>query len=160
MTYHHIEQLSDRKGEKVALLLTAENLGGLIFAALPAYIITANWPVLLRIVVVAVSAVGGIAATLDLGGMTFYERVLWAARGLIQTQVQGARIGPNQLPGTITRSQIDGALPVGGVVHRVVQHSPIILPVQPSPSAKPGDVAEILSIPVVAQNEEDLHADS
>src|SRR5215210_2586522 len=44
----------------------------------------------------------GVLATLEVGGLAFYERVTWAVRGTIARRATGERITPEQLIGAPT----------------------------------------------------------
>src|SRR5688500_16942950 len=99
MPYQHIEQITERKGEKIAMFLTLENATGMIITAMPVYIVTGAMPFVLRVMLMAAAATLGIVATLDIGGMPLYERVLWRVRGVLRQRVNGRRITPEQLVG-------------------------------------------------------------
>lgn len=115
MPYHHIEEIQSRKSEKIAMFLTIENAMGLILAALPAYLISANFPFVLRILVVGAAALLGIVATLEVGGMTFYERVVWRVRGALRQRVGPRTLTPDQLIGSVTVRR-DRPLAIGGPI--------------------------------------------
>jgi hypothetical protein len=99
MPYEHIEEILSRKSEKIALFLTVENAIGLIVAALPAYLLSQGLPFVLRILVVGAAALLGIVATLDVGGLTLFERIVWRVRGMLRMRVSGDTITPDQLSG-------------------------------------------------------------
>lgn len=100
MAYQHIEELRNRKNEKIALFLTAENFAGLLAVGLPVYLLTANVESLwLRLPAVAMAAMLGITVTLDAGGMALYERLLWLVRGRLRRLVRGCHIRPAQFTG-------------------------------------------------------------
>lgn len=99
MPYHHIEQIHERKGEKVALMLTAENMAGLVVGALPLYLLTSDLPFWLRAVILLLGGLLGVIATLEIGGLTPAARFTWLIRGLLRMRLHGARIIPEQLPG-------------------------------------------------------------
>jgi hypothetical protein len=116
MPYQHIEEIQTRKGEKIALFLTIENAMGLILAAFPAYLISIAMPFVLRILIVGAAALLGVLATLDVGGMAFYERLAWRVRGYLRQQLASAIITPEQLAGGTPMVYRDRPLPVGGPV--------------------------------------------
>jgi hypothetical protein len=116
MPYQQIEEIQTRKGEKIALFLTIENAMGLILAAFPAYLISIAMPFVLRILVVGAAALLGVLATLDVGGMAFYERLAWRVRGSLRHQLASATITPEQLAGGTSMVYRDRPLPVGGPV--------------------------------------------
>lgn len=115
MPYQHIEEIQSRKSEKIALFLTVENALGLILTALPAYLISNGLPFVLRILVVGAAAFLGVIATLDVGGMTFYERMVWRVRGALRQRVGGRTIMPDQLVGS-SNVRHDRPLAVGGPI--------------------------------------------
>jgi hypothetical protein len=118
MPYDHLEEIQSRKGEKIAMFLTLENAFGLILLAFPAYLISAGMPFVLRVLIVVAAAALGVAATLDLGGLTLYERVIWSVRGAFRRRLQGDRITPAQLVGAAVVAHADRPLPRGGPVRR------------------------------------------
>lgn len=119
MPYQHIEQITERKGEKIALFLTAENAAGLMLAALPVYLITGGLPFWLRAVALGLAAILGVVATLDIGGLALYERVVWRVRGLIRQRVSGRTVRPEQLAGATPATRRERALRAGGPIQIV-----------------------------------------
>lgn len=75
MPHEMIDEIQSRKGEKVALFLTFENAAGLILGVLPAFILSGALPWWLRILIVLAAGAVGVLATLEVGGLAFYERV-------------------------------------------------------------------------------------
>jgi hypothetical protein len=127
MSYVQLPQIDDRKSEKMAVLLTAENMAGLLLVAGPVYLATTGWGFLPRIVALVLAAVVGVTLTLSVGGMPLYARLLWQLRGVIWQHVQGGDIHPEALPGAVQRSERGVVLPVQGVarvVHRVPPQPP------------------------------------
>lgn len=116
MSYHHIEQITERKGEKIALFLTAENAAGMMLVALPVYLISSGMPFWLRLIALATAAALGVVATLDVGGMALYERVIWRARGLIRRRLLGRRITPEMLAGAARPARRERVLRAGGPI--------------------------------------------
>ena len=99
MAYEQLEQISARKGEKIAAFLTIENAAGLLLTVLPAYLLSGSLPLLLRALVLGAAAALGIGATLEFRGLALYERLLWRGRGLLRVRLQSRRITPEQLVG-------------------------------------------------------------
>jgi hypothetical protein len=118
-----IDEIQSRKGEKVALFLTFENAAGLILGVLPAFLLSGALPWWLRILIVGAAGAVGVLATLEVGGLAFYERLVWAARGAISQHAAGDRITPEQLVGARAVGRRDRALPIDGPV-RVVTMRP------------------------------------
>ncbi len=118
MAYEQLEEILSRRSEKIAMFLTLENAFGLILVALPCYAISAGMPLIIRIPIVITAAALGIAATLDVGGLTFYERLLWGARGLVRRWMQGDRITPTMLSGNTPPIHALRPLPRGGPIRR------------------------------------------
>lgn len=116
MSYRHIEQITERRGEKIALFLTAENAAGMMLAALPVYLISSNMPFWLRLIALALAAALGVVATLDVGGMALYERVIWRARGLIRRRLLGRRITPEHLAGAARPARRERVFRAGGPI--------------------------------------------
>jgi hypothetical protein len=114
-----IDEIQSRKGEKVALFLTFENAAGLILGVLPAFILSGAMPWWLRILIVLAAGAVGVLATLEVGGLAFYERVTWAVRGTIAKRAEGERITPEQLIGARAVGRRDRALPIDGPIRAV-----------------------------------------
>lgn len=129
MSHEMIDEIQSRKGEKVALFLTFENAAGLILGVLPAFILSGAMPWWLRILIVLAAGAVGVLATLEVGGLAFYERVAWAARGMIAKRATGERITPEQLIGAPTVGRRDRALPIDGPIRAVSMRKGV--PVQP-----------------------------
>lgn len=145
MPYQHIEEIQSRKSEKIALFLTVENALGLIIAALPAYLISNGLPFVLRVLIVGAAASLGVIATLDVGGMTFYERIVWRVRGALRQRVGGRTITPEQLTGG-SNVRRDRPLAVGGPIQLRPESRPI--------RSRPGGAqAPILSAAAGARDE-------
>jgi hypothetical protein len=116
-----IDEIQSRKGEKVALFLTFENAAGLILAVLPAFVLSGALPWWLRILLVLAAGAVGVLATLEVGGLAFYERVTWAVRGAIASRAAGDRITPEQLVGARVVGRRDRALPIDGPIRAVTR---------------------------------------
>jgi hypothetical protein len=119
MPHDMIDEIQSRKGEKVALFLTFENAAGLILGVLPAFMLSGALPWWLRILIVVAAGAVGVLATLEVGGLAFYERLIWAARGGIAGRATGDRITPEQLVGARAVGRRDRALPIDGPVRAV-----------------------------------------
>lgn len=119
MPHQMIDEIQSRRGEKVALFLTFENAAGLILGVLPAFVLSGPMPWWLRIPIVLVAGVVGVLATLEVGGLAFYERVAWAVRGSLARRATGGRITPEQLVGARALGQRDRALPIDGPIRAV-----------------------------------------
>jgi len=120
MPHQMIDEIQSRKGEKVALFLTFENAAGLILGVLPAFILSGALPWWLRILLVLAAGIVGVLATLEVGGLAFYERLAWAVRGTLATRAVGERITAGQLVGAPTVGRRDRALPIDGPVRAVM----------------------------------------
>ncbi len=131
MPYEHIEQIHERKGEKVALMLTAENMAGLIIGALPIYLLTASLPFWLRAITLILSASLGVMATLDMGGMTPAARIAWMVRGTLRLRLHGTQMMPEHLPGAIPTRRQARALRAQGPIQALPPHSTTMLRAMP-----------------------------
>jgi hypothetical protein len=123
MSYEQIEEIQSRKGEKIAMFLTIENAMGLMLAAFPAYLLSVAFPFVLRVLIIGAAALLGVVATVDLGGLPFYERVAWMVRGSIRQRTQGRKITPERLVGTAATARHDRPLLVGGPI-RLARRDP------------------------------------
>ena len=119
MPHEMIDEIQSRKGEKVALFLTFENAAGLILGVMPAFLLSGAMPWWLRFLVVGVAGAVGVLATMEVGGMAFYERMLWVARGWTRQRTSGDRIAPEQLVGAKAIGRRDCALPIDGPVRLI-----------------------------------------
>jgi hypothetical protein len=117
MAYQQLEELTSRKREKVALLLTAEHMAGILAVAVPVYAGTSGTSFWLRAVLLLLAAVLGLLVTSDLNGMAAYERALWWLRGRVRRLLIGRVVDPLEF--AAARSVHHGrALPVGQGVRR------------------------------------------
>ncbi len=124
MAYEQLEEIRSRKREKVAMFLTAENMGGLLMATLPVYIATAQFQsFFLRMVLLVLAAVLGVVITFEIGGLALYERLLWRLRGLMRVQTAGALINPDQFSVVPSTTYVE-ALPADGPISMlpVIKH--------------------------------------
>ncbi len=119
MAYEQLEEIRSRKREKVALFLTAENMGGLLLATLPVYLATAQFQsFFLRVILLIMAAVFGVTITLEVAGLPMYERVLWRVRGFMRVNTAGAMLTPDQFSPVPVATHVQ-ILPVDGPI-RVV----------------------------------------
>jgi hypothetical protein len=158
MAYDHIEQITERRGEKVALFLTIENATGIIVCAMPIYIATGTMPFGLRIALIGVAAALGLVLTLDIGGLPLYARLLWRVRGLLRMHINGRRITPEQLSGTATILRPHRAIRAGGPIRMLARQHPLAGPRwrQTSQAVAPVPVP---ATPIPDCSEEASHAD-
>jgi hypothetical protein len=131
MPHEMIDEIQSRKGEKVALFLTFENAAGLILGVLPAFILSGAMPWWLRILLVLAAGAVGVLATLEVGGLAFYERLAWAVRGAIAKRAAGDTITPEQLIGARAVGRRDRALPIDGPIRAVPMRKGV-----PSPATR------------------------
>lgn len=118
--YEHIEQLNDRKKEKLALFLTLENMAGLLVAAGPIFIISTAWPLPSRLLALLLSATVGVVATLDRQGMPLYRRVSWRVQGWVWVLTQRRTLRPELLRGSgaPAGAQMRPGIPQSRIVRR------------------------------------------
>ena len=116
MPYVHIEQVHERRGEKVAFMLTAENMAGLLAGAVPLYLVTEVVPFWLRVLLLFLGGTLGVLATLEIGGLTPVARLTVFARGMVRRRLHGSRITPAFLPGVAPVTTHVRALPLDGPV--------------------------------------------
>jgi hypothetical protein len=156
MSHLMIEELQSRKGEKVALFLTMENATGLILGAVPAFLLTfRTLPWYLCFLMTVSAGALGFVATLSVGGMAFYERVVWWVRGSLKQRMTSGRITPEEVSGARALGQPQAALALGGAV-RLVQRSR--QPAVQRPKATP---LHRRAVQVVGEQlREEQHADS
>jgi hypothetical protein len=126
MAYRMLEELQNRRKEKVAIFLTFENIVGLIIVFFPVFLGTSAFPLLIRAPLCIGAAVLGVMATLDVHGLPLYEQVLWRARGFLRLQTQGQVITPDQLTGAVMLDAPDRPLPLGGPI-AVVERAQLVV---------------------------------
>jgi hypothetical protein len=119
MPYRMLEELQNRRKEKVAIFLTFENIVGLIIVFFPVFLGTSAFPLLLRGPLCIGAALLGVTATLEVHGLPLYEQLLWRVRGLVRLRTQGQIITPEHLTGAVLQDAPDRALPVHGPIHVV-----------------------------------------
>ena len=130
MAYRMLEELQNRRKEKVAIFLTFENIVGLIIVFFPVFLGTGAFPLLIRAPVCIGAAILGVTVTLDVHGLPIYEQVLWRARGFLRIRTQGQIITPDQLTGAVVLDVPDRPLPLGGPIAIVERAQWLALPGQ------------------------------
>ena len=105
MAYEPLAPILSRRGEKVAMFLTIENLVGILIAIAPAYLLTRPIGGIVQIVVIVGCGLLGYVATLEQHGMSFYERVFWRLRGRLRQFQHGSQISPESLPTAVAQSR-------------------------------------------------------
>lgn len=111
MAYEQLEQLNDRKSEKMALFLSAENFGGMVLVAGPIYLFSTQWPLLLRLVAIIGAASLGVSLTVRVGGLPLYSRILWHVQGIVWQSTGRRLVVLDNLVGTTRRTP--HTLPLG-----------------------------------------------
>src|SRR3954451_7553153 len=101
MAYRMLEELQNRRKEKVAIFLTFENIVGLIIVFFPVFLGSSAFPLIIRAPLCISAAVLGVMATLDVQGLPVYEHVVWRTRGWLRLRTQGQVITPDQLSGAV-----------------------------------------------------------
>ena len=119
MAYRMLEELQNRRKEKVAIFLTFENIVGLIIVFFPVFLGTSAFPLLIRGPLCIGAAFLGVTATLDVHGLPIYEQLLWRARGFLRLRTQGQVITPDHLTGAVMLDAPDRPLPLGGPIFAV-----------------------------------------
>jgi len=145
MAYRMLEELQNRRKEKVAIFLTFENIVGLIIVFFPVFLATSAFPLLIRGPLCIGAAILGVTATLDVHGLPVYEQVLWRARGFLRLRTQGQVITPDHLTGVVMLDAPDRPLPLGGPIQAVERAHLLDQPerlVQPQPIATYGTLPE------------------
>jgi hypothetical protein len=151
MAYRMLEELQNRRKEKVAIFLTFENIVGLIMVFFPVFLGTSAFPLLIRGPLCIGAAVLGVMATLDVHGLPLYEHLLWRARGFLRLRSQGQVITPDHLTGVVVLDAPDRPLPIGG---------PIVAVERPQLLAQPGQLGVRPQLVEQRQRiEESNHAD-
>lgn len=98
MAYEHVEQLNDRKSEKVVLFLTLENLAGMLIVGGPIFVMSTAWALPLRVLAIALGVLIGVSLTFDRQGIPIYRRILWRGQGLVWRWTQAKPVTPAMLP--------------------------------------------------------------
>ena len=130
MAYRMIEELNNRGNEKVAVFLTMRNIIGIIFLAVPAYLISIPFPILIRAIIIVIGAGVGFALTTELNGMPVYEHGVWQARGFIRRKLGGSIISPESYVGAVVQQETDRATRIDGPIQPILRtRRPIIVPI-------------------------------
>lgn len=125
MPHEMIDEIQSRKGEKVAIFLTMENATGLVLGAIPGFLTTfRTMPWYLCFLITITAGALGFLATIEIGGMAFYERLVWWVRGYLKQRMTSPRITPEEITGARAVGQRDAALPLGGPVRLVRDNRP------------------------------------
>lgn len=120
MPHEMIDEIQIRKGEKVAIFLTMENATGLVLGAIPGFLITfRSMPWYLCFLITITAGGVGLLATIEIGGMAFYERMVWWVRGYLKQRMGTHRIIPEEITGGRAVGQRDAAIRLGGPVRLV-----------------------------------------
>lgn len=116
MAYRMLEELQNRRKEKVAIFLTFENIVGLIIVFFPVFLGSSAFPLIIRAPLCIGAAILGVTATLDVHGLPVYEQLLWRARGFLRLRTQGQVITPDHLTGAVMLDTPERPLPLGGPI--------------------------------------------
>jgi hypothetical protein len=119
MAYRMLEELQNRRKEKVAIFLTFENIVGLIIVFFPVFLGSGAFPLLIRAPLCIGAAILGVTATLDVHGLPIYEQLLWRARGYLRLRTHGQIITPEGLTGAVLHDAPERPLPLGGPIFAV-----------------------------------------
>ena len=119
MSYRMLEELQNRRKEKVAIFLTFENIVGLILVFFPVFLSSGGLPLLLRAPLCLAAGVLGVALTLDVHGLAIYERALWQARGMVRLRTRGRVITPDDLAGAVAPETAERPLPLDGPIQAI-----------------------------------------
>ncbi len=111
-----IEELTSRKQEKIATFLTFESIVAVLLTFMPLFMISTNWPIVVRIPACLVAALAGYAMTLELRGLPLYEHLTWTTRGLLRLRLHGNRVAPEDLPGAVPVSGQDRIIAASGPI--------------------------------------------
>ncbi len=123
MPHEMIDEIQSRKGEKVAIFLTMENATGLVLGAIPGFLLTfRTMPWYLCFLITIAAGALGFLATIEIGGMAFYERMVWWIRGYLNQRLSTQRVSPEEITGGRAVGQRDAALPLHGPVRLVRQN--------------------------------------
>jgi hypothetical protein len=141
-----LEELQNRRKEKVAIFLTFENIVGLIIVFFPVFLGTSAFPLLIRGPLCIGAAILGVTATLDVHGLPVYEQVLWRARGYLRLRTHGQIITPDHLTGAVLHDAPERPLRIGGPI-AVVERAQLLaqpgqLLVRPQRIAQHGTLRE------------------
>ncbi len=116
MSYRMLEELQNRRKEKVAVFLTFENIVGLIVVFFPVFLGSGGLPLLIRGPLCIVAALLGVALTIEIHGLALYEQLLWRVRGALRLRLRGNIITPEDLAGAIPPEVPEHPLPLDGPV--------------------------------------------
>jgi hypothetical protein len=126
MAYRMLEELQNRRKEKVAIFLTFENIVGLIMVFFPVFLGSSAFPLIIRAPLCIGAAILGVAATLDVHGLPIYEHLLWRVRGFLRLRTQDQIITPDHLTGAVMLDAPERPLPLGGPI-MVVERAQVLV---------------------------------
>ncbi len=119
MSYRMLEELQNRRKEKVAVFLTFENIVGLIVVFFPVFLGSGALPLLVRGPLCVGAAVLGVALTLEIHGLALYEQLLWRVRGTLRLRLRGDIITPDDLAGAIPPDAPEHPLALDGPIQAI-----------------------------------------
>lgn len=94
MPHTMIDEIRSRKGEKVHLFFTIQNIIGIALGAVPAFLsIYRSMPWYLVLPITLLAGLIGFLATVEVGGMAAYERLVWWARGALTHRLDQTLMG-------------------------------------------------------------------
>lgn len=105
MPYEPITNLS-RRGEKIAPFISVQNAVGMVALGGLAWLFATPFPGVVRFIVTILLTAVGYLITMDLRGMSLFDRMMWLLRGRARTVLRGRVISPDDLPGTVTQAVI------------------------------------------------------
>jgi hypothetical protein len=127
MPYRMLEELQNRRKEKVAVFLTFENIVGLILVFFPVFLASSALPLLIRGPLCIGAAALGVALTLELEGLPLYEHLLWRVRGAVRLRAHGNLLAPHDLAGAVSHDLPERPLPLAGPVQAIDRAPPGVL---------------------------------
>ena len=122
--YRQIEEIGDRKGEKIVLFFTLEHIVGIGFGGISGLLVfnALFGSFLFGMLGASLLGLVGFVATMDYGGLAGYERLQWHLRGRLRCIVKGSHVSTETLAGaqSIERKR-DRPLPTTGAIRVVRQ---------------------------------------
>ena len=116
MSYRMLEELQNRRKEKVAVFLTFETSVGLSAEFFPVFLGSTALPLLVRGPLCVGAAALGVALTIEIHGLALYEQLLWRVRGALRLRMHGDIITPDDLAGAIPPDVPEHPLALDGPV--------------------------------------------
>lgn len=105
MPYTPVSNLS-RRGEKIAPFVSVQNALGMVALAAIGWVASAAFPGPVQFFLTLLLAGTGYLITMDVKGMSLYERVLWQLRGRMRMLLRGKTLAPEDLPGTVVQTKL------------------------------------------------------